>query len=231
MPLRLARPADGLGLVDVARDGVLRGIDRVDDRVGADLPAADGIDLPGGAAERRIHSCSQVPDRRPEELDLARPRHDPAGPAQDDRQPCRQRDERRDRKQVDDVVHGWRGRPPQPDRARRRSSSAVPTSNRSPTTNRSANSAIGASGITVDGHDRPRRPHPDLVLDRATDPEREVELGLDDLAGLPDLLAVRDPAGIDRRAGRPDGATELLRDLLDDPEAVRRHRRRGRRPR
>ena len=75
--------------------------------------------------------------------------------------------------------------------------------------------------VAVDGHDRARRPHPDLVLDGAADPEREVELGLDDLAGLADLLAVRDPAGIDRRAGRPDRATELLRDLLDDPETVR----------
>ena len=79
--------------------------------------------------------------------------------------------------------------------------------------------------VAVDGHDRARRPHPDLVLDGAADAEREVELGLDDLAGLPDLLAVRDPAGIDRRAGRPDRATELLRDLLDDPEAVRARRR------
>ena len=47
-------------------------------------------------------------------------------------------------------------------------------------------------------------------------PEREVERGLHDLAGLADLLGVRDPAGVDRRARRPDGATERLRELLDD---------------
>ena len=52
-------------------------------------------------------------------------------------------------------------------------------------------------------------------------PEREVQLGLDDLAGLADLLAVRDPARIDRGPGRADRAAERLGELLDDPEAIR----------
>ena len=52
-------------------------------------------------------------------------------------------------------------------------------------------------------------------------PEREVQLGLDDLAGLADLLAVRDPARIDGGTGRADGATERRGQLLDDAEAVR----------
>ena len=75
--------------------------------------------------------------------------------------------------------------------------------------------------VAVDGDDRLGRLHPDLVLDRAADPEGEVELGLDDLAGLADLLGVRDPAGVDGRPRRPDGAAERVGDLLDDLEAVR----------
>ena len=59
------------------------------------------------------------------------------------------------------------------------------------------------------------------MLDRAADPEREVELRLDDLAGLADLLGVRDPARVDGRPRRPDRATERLRELLDELEAVR----------
>ena len=76
-------------------------------------------------------------------------------------------------------------------------------------------------GVAIDRDDRARRPHPDLVLDRAADAEREVQLGLDDLAGLADLLAVRDPARIHGGPGRTDRATERLGELLDDPEAIR----------
>ena len=59
------------------------------------------------------------------------------------------------------------------------------------------------------------------MLDRAADPERQVELGLDDLARLADLLAVRDPARVDRRPCRADGAAERVGDVADDSEAVR----------
>jgi hypothetical protein len=76
-------------------------------------------------------------------------------------------------------------------------------------------------GIAVHRDDRLRGLHPDLVLDGAADPEREVELRLDDLARLTDLLGVRDPARVHCGARRPDGATELRRQLLDDPEALR----------
>ena len=82
-----------------------------------------------------------------------------------------------------------RSRLGQPGRDRSSARSAGPTSNRSPTTNRSAKSAIGAVRVAVDRDDRRRRLHAHLVLDRAADAEREVELGLDDLAGLADLLA------------------------------------------
>ena len=51
-------------------------------------------------------------------------------------------------------------------------------------------------------------------------PEREVELRLDDLAGLADLLGVRDPARVDRRARRPDRAAERLGELLDELEPL-----------
>src|SRR5438552_3443977 len=50
---------------------------------------------------------------------------------------------------------------------------------------------------SVERHDRTGSLHPYLVLDRTTDAKSEVELGLHDLAGLADLLAVRDPARID----------------------------------
>ena len=62
-------------------------------------------------------------------------------------------------------------------------------------------------------------------------PKREVQLRLDDLAGLADLLAVRDPARVDGRARRADGAAERRGELLDELEAVRARRRRGRRRR
>ena len=83
----------------------------------------------------------------------------------------------------------------QPDRARSRSSRAGPDLEQvaRPRTGRRTRRS-GASGSRLTATIVPGRLHPDLVLDRAADPEREVELGLDDLAGLADLLAVRDPA-------------------------------------
>src|ERR671914_672842 len=45
--------------------------------------------------------------------------------------------------------------------------------------------------VLVDGDDHVRGLHPDLVLDRAGDTARDVELGRDRLAGLADLRRVR----------------------------------------
>ena len=50
-------------------------------------------------------------------------------------------------------------------------------------------------------------------------PMREVELRLDDLPGLADLLAVRDPARVDRGTRRADGAAEGRGQLAHELEA------------
>ena len=64
--------------------------------------------------------------------------------------------------------------------------------------------------ILVDGDDRARALHPHLVLDRAGDPARDVELRRDGLARLADLARVRVPACVDDRPRRGDGAAESL---------------------
>src|SRR4051794_14787324 len=74
--------------------------------------------------------------------------------------------------------------------------------------------------VLVDGDDHVRALHADLVLDRPADPERDIELRRDDLAGLADLRAVRVPAGVDDRACRADRAPERLRELFGEREVV-----------
>ena len=76
--------------------------------------------------------------------------------------------------------------------------------------------------VLVDGDDRAGALHADLVLDRARDAERDVELRRDGLAGLADLRRVRVPAGVDDRARRADRAAERLRELLRKREVLRR---------
>ena len=119
------------------------------------------------------------------------------------------------------VMSGGPLPPAQPFLARSWSRRAWPTSTRSPMTTMSANSAIGASGSAIDRHDRRCGLHPDLVLDRAADAHREVQLGLDDLAGLADLLRVRDPARVDRGARGADGPAELRCEVIEQGEALR----------
>src|SRR4051812_8949864 len=75
-------------------------------------------------------------------------------------------------------------------------------------------------GVLVDRHDVLRGLHADLVLDRAGDPGREVQLRRDGLARLADLGGVRIPAGVDDRAGRRDRAAERARERLERLEAV-----------
>ena len=93
---------------------------------------------------------------------------------------------------------------------------------RSPTTPRSLNSKIGAFAVLVDRDDHVRALHADLVLDRAGDAERDVELRRHRLAGLADLGGVRIPAGVDDRARRADGAAERPGELLGERELLRR---------
>src|SRR5215218_8304381 len=75
-------------------------------------------------------------------------------------------------------------------------------------------------GVLVDRHDVLRGLHADLVLDRAGDARREVELGRDGLAGLADLRGVRVPAGVDDRARRGDCAAQRAGELLERLEAL-----------
>jgi hypothetical protein len=74
--------------------------------------------------------------------------------------------------------------------------------------------------ILVDGDDVLGVLHADLVLDGARDPRGQVQLRRDRLAGLTDLARIREPSGVDHRAGRGDGPAERLGELLELAEAV-----------
>src|SRR5690242_8889619 len=58
--------------------------------------------------------------------------------------------------------------------------------------------------VLVDGDDDLRVLHPGEMLDGAGDADGDVELGRDDLAGLPHLVVVRHEAGVDRGARGAD---------------------------
>src|SRR3954447_15001808 len=75
-------------------------------------------------------------------------------------------------------------------------------------------------GVLVDRDDVLRGLHADLVLDRAGDPGREVELRRDGLAGLADLGGVGVPAGVEDGARGRYGAAERARELLGELEAL-----------
>src|SRR3954463_11705062 len=74
--------------------------------------------------------------------------------------------------------------------------------------------------VLVDRHDVLRGLHADLVLDRARDAGRQVQLRRDGLARLADLRGVGEPAGVDHRAGGGDGAAERAGELLELLEAL-----------
>src|SRR5438477_10823881 len=74
--------------------------------------------------------------------------------------------------------------------------------------------------VLVDRDDHVRALHADLVLDRARDPARDVELRRDGAARLADLGGVRVPAGVDDRTGRGDGPAERTGQLLDQREVL-----------
>src|SRR5205807_2825933 len=75
--------------------------------------------------------------------------------------------------------------------------------------------------VLVDGDDHVRALHADLVLDRARDAARDVELRRDAPAGLTDLRRVRVPARVDDRARGGHRAAERLGELLAELEILR----------
>ena len=91
---------------------------------------------------------------------------------------------------------------------------------RSPTIPMSATSKIGASRILVDGDDGARVLDAGQVLDGAGDADGDIQLGRDDLAGLPHLHVARHVAGVDRGARRADGGAELVRQRVDELEGI-----------
>src|SRR4051794_32797397 len=70
--------------------------------------------------------------------------------------------------------------------------------------------------VLVDRDDRPRALHADEMLDCAGDPERDVELRRNRLAGTANLAIHREPARIADRAGRGHFRPHRLRKLLRD---------------
>src|SRR5215218_9596540 len=74
--------------------------------------------------------------------------------------------------------------------------------------------------VLVDRDDVLGALHADLVLDRAGDARREVELRRDRLAGLADLRGVRVPAGVDDRARGRYSAAERVREVLGEREVL-----------
>src|SRR5579863_7581102 len=76
--------------------------------------------------------------------------------------------------------------------------------------------------VLVDRDDDLRILHAREVLDRPRDADRDIEFGGDDLAGLPDLVVVRDEACIDGGARGADGGAELVGDALEQMEVVAR---------
>src|SRR4051812_6936206 len=75
-------------------------------------------------------------------------------------------------------------------------------------------------GVLVDRHDVLRGLHADLVLDRAGDPRRQVQLRRDGLARLADLGRVGVPARVDHGARGGDRAAHRTRELLERLEAL-----------
>src|SRR5215468_3219819 len=74
--------------------------------------------------------------------------------------------------------------------------------------------------VLVDGDDHLAVLHAREMLDGAGDADGDVEVGRDDLAGLPDLELVRHEAGVDRRAAGADRGVELVGDALEQLEVV-----------
>src|ERR687897_1709536 len=76
--------------------------------------------------------------------------------------------------------------------------------------------------VTVDRDDPLRRLHPYDVLRRTADADGDVHLGANCLSRLADLVAVRNPAGVDDGAARADGGvSDRLGQLVEEPKIRR----------
>ena len=209
-PLPVARAAECASLVGIALDRVGRGARGCRSIAsGVELPASHRIDLASGAAERGVDPGREVVDVRLEQLELAGaatirpvPRRTTTSPAASAMNAAIGRSTAEFHRRV------------RPGRSARPGAKLFeegrPDLEQVADDDQVRELGDGGVGIAVDGDDRAGGLHPDLVLDRAADAEREVQLGLDDLARLADLLAVRDPARIDSGAGRADGPAERL---------------------
>src|SRR5688500_9436567 len=69
--------------------------------------------------------------------------------------------------------------------------------------------------VLVDGDDQLGVLHAGQMLDRAGNADRNVKLGRDHFAGLPDLPIIRRIAGVDRRPRGADRRAELVRHRFD----------------
>ena len=72
--------------------------------------------------------------------------------------------------------------------------------------------------ILVDSDDRIRAGHARKVLDCTGNTASDIDLGRDRFARLSDLMCVRDPSGIYRRAGRADLTAKLRGKIADVTE-------------
>src|SRR5689334_24350377 len=82
------------------------------------------------------------------------------------------------------------------------------------------NLEYGCLLVLVDRDDDPAVLHPREMLDRTRDPHGDIELGRDDLAGLPYLPVVRDEARIDGSARRAHRRPQLVGERLEQLEVV-----------
>src|SRR5664279_5837024 len=133
-----------LRLDAVALHRVTRRVERLDDRVGRHLPATHGIDPLRCAGQTRRDPGCQVARRLAETVQLPGLGDDACGTPQHQQE--RDGEEREEEQRDGEEDRLRHRRSPYPARARRADASAGTTAARSATTNRSANSPIGASG-------------------------------------------------------------------------------------
>jgi len=166
---RRRRATQPARLVGIPLDGIGRGGDRLGDRLRADLPATHGIDLGRGTTQRGVRARGEIADLLLEPLQLARAGDDPSRAAKDHDERGGDGDEGRDREQEPkDQVRA------QPSLRSARLGVQALEERIADLEQVALHEEVGELGdgrigVAVHGNDRARRPHPDLVLDRAAD--------------------------------------------------------------